>query len=719
MQSTRPSIGSLSDRLTLTLGDGTVAGELELSPDFQARFALECELGRGASGMVVLAQDRVNGRPVAIKILMRLGDHARARFVAEGRLLARLAHPHLVQVYDVGTLGDHPYLVTAYQAGGSLSDFMKRGPVGLDESLRIGMELLAGLSTCHQAQVVHRDIKPDNVLFGEDRSARLADLGIARHFGEVQRLTVTGALVGTPLYMSPEQICGQEAGPPADVYAVGLVLHEMLTGQPAIQATSLLELVDAKQRPVADVRERAPEVPAAVADALSAATALDPANRPADATAFRDRLERAVVAASREQTVALPARVKRRRLSGRSAPVPAPVAAQTSSASSTWRTGALAGAAGVGVALLTAMAVRVSERPAPAPIAPSPSARAEARPPAPIPTPLAAQTALPLVRLPAPGISPREHGRSEPLFPPKASEEPEHPASVAPVAPPRVPATLEGRRAFVRGCIATLAKKPLSERQDMRLQLVKMTLEDPSAKLDMVGLRKELGEAKKHAQVGAGVYVALRLAQLRLGARQPNEPLYHIERELYVDPPRAQAHACIVLDAVARGVPISMHDLELPTSATTATSAPAAGAGSSESDPVALYHRAQAFALADRPGAALPLLERALAIRPTWYEAHLLAAILHDKFDHPDWMKLADEHMGLAWDNGPNEIWPLFLHGGQFSRVMQFTIRDVRAVLDHADGAPLAAGELDRLAAQIQVNPRLLARLCPYAPSGE
>ena len=282
-------------RLTLTVrgaaGAPVPLEELELTPAFTARYRLERELGRGASGMVWQAFDGETQRPVAIKFLMRLGDADRARFLQEGRLLARLAHPNIVALYEVGELGDHPYLVTALLDGGTLRDRLAR-KISFEEAVQIARDVLAGLVVCHGAGVVHRDLKPENVLFDTQGAARLADLGIARHHGSAERHTMAGSLIGTPGYMAPEQVRGEEAGTATDVHAVGLMLHEMVTGRMPFPQDSLADLLEAKTRPVPDLRTLEPAVPDWLAAAIGAATALRIADRPQTAAMLLARLDR-------------------------------------------------------------------------------------------------------------------------------------------------------------------------------------------------------------------------------------------------------------------------------------------------------------------------------------------------------------------------------------------------------------------------------------------
>ena len=206
------------------------------------RYALEKELGRGGMATVYLAEDRKHARKVALKVmhadLVRPVDAE--RFLREIGIAARLSHPHIVPLIDSGEAGGQLYLVTPYVTGGSLRDrLVREGPLPLRDALRIAEEAGAGLDFAHRNGFVHRDVKPENILFA-DGHAVLTDFGIARACCGPENVkdpgvTAVGVVVGTPEYMSPEQASGEDVDSPSDVYSLACVVYEMLAGAPPIR----------------------------------------------------------------------------------------------------------------------------------------------------------------------------------------------------------------------------------------------------------------------------------------------------------------------------------------------------------------------------------------------------------------------------------------------------------------------------------------------------
>jgi serine/threonine protein kinase len=201
------------------------------------RYRIERELGRGGMATVYLAEDLRHGRRVAIKVLepgvaAAIGP---GRFEREIRIAARMQHPHIVPLFESGQAGGLLFFVMPWIAGGSLRQRLRREkqlPVG--DVVRIAGEVASALAHAHGQGVVHRDVKPENILFDEDR-ALVADFGIARvvHAAGGETLTTSGAVVGTPAYMSPEQAAGQaELDARSDQYALACVVYEMLAGEP-------------------------------------------------------------------------------------------------------------------------------------------------------------------------------------------------------------------------------------------------------------------------------------------------------------------------------------------------------------------------------------------------------------------------------------------------------------------------------------------------------
>jgi eukaryotic-like serine/threonine-protein kinase len=197
------------------------------------RYELQDLIGRGGMAEVYRARDRVLDREVAVKLMAARSstDTERARFTDEARTLARLSHPGLVTILDAATTGDQPYLVMELVRGPSLAECCHGAALEPARVAAIGAQLAEALGYAHATGIVHRDLKPGNVLLGEDARALLTDFGIARLMSDAARHTSTGVTVGTAAYLAPEQVRGQDVSPATDVYSLGLVLLEALTGE--------------------------------------------------------------------------------------------------------------------------------------------------------------------------------------------------------------------------------------------------------------------------------------------------------------------------------------------------------------------------------------------------------------------------------------------------------------------------------------------------------
>jgi serine/threonine protein kinase len=241
------------------------------------RYRLTGYLGRGGMADVYRAFDTTLERAVAVKMFRSGGDDTeRRRFEEEARLLARLHHPGLVSVYDAGFSDGEPFLVMRLIEGKTLASRLAEGPLSAPEVLDLGCQLTSILTYVHDVEVVHRDVKPSNVLLDHDGRAFLADFGISRLLNTVTRVTATGKIMGTVGYLAPEQVLGADATPAIDVYALGLVLLECVTGTPEYEGcdaeTALARL------------HRRPRVPAGLSAPLAATihamTATKPELRP-------------------------------------------------------------------------------------------------------------------------------------------------------------------------------------------------------------------------------------------------------------------------------------------------------------------------------------------------------------------------------------------------------------------------------------------------------
>ncbi len=249
------------------------------------RFDLGEVLGRGGMADVYRAHDRVLHREVAVKLLRETTENQRDRdrFTSEARTLANLSHPGLVMLLDVGTTDDRPFLVMELVEGRTLASEIAAGPVGAPVVTRVARQVAQALAYAHGAGVVHRDVKPGNVLLGDDQRVKLADFGIARLVGDTVRHTQTGTTIGTAAYLSPEQVQGRDVTGAADVYALGLVMIEAMTGERAYPGTPT-EAALARLHRDPDVPHHLPH-----RELLAAMTLRDPDARPS-AAEVADRL---------------------------------------------------------------------------------------------------------------------------------------------------------------------------------------------------------------------------------------------------------------------------------------------------------------------------------------------------------------------------------------------------------------------------------------------
>ena len=256
-------------------------------------YRIDAVLGEGAMGVVYRAAG-ADGRAVALKVLRAelAGDPVyERRFLHEARAAAEIRHRHLVPVLDAGEADGHHYLAVAYVAGRSLADRIEAdGPLGLDELLRLASELGSGLDALHEHGLVHRDVKPDNILLDETGSTALTDFGLAKGPAYTV-LTRAGQAVGTLDYMAPELIRGTEASPASDLYALGCVVFECIVGRPPFADRSLFEVGSAhlaEQPP--DPLESRPDLPAGLSWAVLQALAKEPSDRPRTATMYAHML---------------------------------------------------------------------------------------------------------------------------------------------------------------------------------------------------------------------------------------------------------------------------------------------------------------------------------------------------------------------------------------------------------------------------------------------
>ena len=262
---------------------------------FAGRYRVIRRLGTGGAATVFLCEDERLGRKVAVK---RMHAHSpediERRLRREARLGASLSHPGLVSVFDTQTYEEGVFIVMEYVEGETLADALTRGPLDTRRTLEILRALASALDHVHAQGIVHRDVKPANVLLGKDGSVKLADLGVGIATDNT-RITQSGQVLGTPAYMSPEQVDGATPTPAVDIYALGAVAYEMLTGEKARKGNTPLEVAHrVTTEPPPDLRRVWPDAPPAAADAIKHAMARDPGRRPAYAREFVDELSDAI-----------------------------------------------------------------------------------------------------------------------------------------------------------------------------------------------------------------------------------------------------------------------------------------------------------------------------------------------------------------------------------------------------------------------------------------
>ena len=274
------------------------------------RYRLQRALGTGGMASVQLATDEELGRPVAIKLLAEglAADEAfRTRFLREAKLAARLSHPNVVSVFDTGEDGGRPFIVMECVDGENVAEILRRrGRLPVDEALALARQAAAGLTHAHAAGLVHRDVKPQNLLVAADGTLKVADFGIARA-AELTALTEQGTVLGTAAYLAPEQASGEPVTPATDVYALGAVVYELLAGRTPHRVESLGDLARVGRDEVTPLRTLRPEVPPAVEQAVARALSPRAEDRQQDAAAFAAELD-ATEPATEPVTVALPAR---------------------------------------------------------------------------------------------------------------------------------------------------------------------------------------------------------------------------------------------------------------------------------------------------------------------------------------------------------------------------------------------------------------------------
>src|SRR5436190_13763349 len=231
-------------RASVIVGAPARATELGMERVLQGRYKIEEPLGVGGSSQVYLARDQALNRDVALKVLdapAAADGNTRRMFVKEARALAQLSHPNIVAVYDVGEVDGSPFIVMEYLAGGSLKQKIEAaGPLKPGEAVRVAVEVANGLAFAHSKGIIHADLKPSNILFDANETAKICDFGIAR---TPQEDADTPQLYATAMYVAPERVEGKSTTVQSDVYGLGLVLYEALVGKPPFTSSNAAVLM--------------------------------------------------------------------------------------------------------------------------------------------------------------------------------------------------------------------------------------------------------------------------------------------------------------------------------------------------------------------------------------------------------------------------------------------------------------------------------------------
>lgn len=277
------------------------------------RYELAEPLGSGGMAEVVAAIDLRLDRRVAVKLIrdhLASDDNARARLLHEARAAAAFHHPCAVAVFDVGAHDGRPFVVMELVEGETLADRLAReGTLSPADTVTVGSRVLDALAAAHRRGLVHRDVKPGNVLLPREGGVKLTDFGIAKGLATpASALTATGQIVGTPTYLSPEQASGHGATSKSDLYSVGVVLYECLAGAPPFSGDGAVAIALAHEHePLPPLSERAPGTPARLAAVVERALAKRPLERHADAQSMQAALDTAGDDVGSAPTISAPA----------------------------------------------------------------------------------------------------------------------------------------------------------------------------------------------------------------------------------------------------------------------------------------------------------------------------------------------------------------------------------------------------------------------------
>ncbi len=377
--------GDSDDELLRAVANAPERAPPAPDPTRIAHFRILGRLGQGGMGIVFRAEDETLGRTVALKVLppgFEADDERRKRLLREARAAASVSHPNIAAVYEVGEADGHVFIAMEHVEGRTLREMVAGGALAIPTAIHLALQIARGLAKAHAASVVHRDLKPDNVIVGDDGHVTILDFGLAKlrareaaDPAHADTVTAEGHVLGTPAYTSPEQAQGKDVGPATDVFAFGVTLYEMLTGQRPFSGESRAELIVAIARdaPAAPSR-RNEEVPATLDALVVRCLAKDPGERPADGEALVTALE--PLGPPRPE-ISTPARSAK---SASAMPTEDALTRTPANEPRPRRHLAALVAAVIAAVAITAIAVRVSQTPQ---TVPSPQASASASSPAP------------------------------------------------------------------------------------------------------------------------------------------------------------------------------------------------------------------------------------------------------------------------------------------------------------------------------------------------